>query len=97
MLAGTNIVTANRPSDYTITVNTDRVSSITFVGLPQDITGLTSDDVVVTLDFANVRLTQGEQRVRASISLNNGAMAWAVGEYYVPVTAIQSFGASTSG
>ena len=97
VLAGTNIVTVNRPSDYTVTVNTDRVSSITFVGLPQDIAGLTSDDVVVTLDFANVRLTQGEQRIRASISLNNGAMAWAVGEYYVPVTAIQSFGASTSG
>ena len=87
MLAGTNIVTANRPSDNSITVNTDRLSGITFVGLPEDIAALTSDDVVVTLDFANVRLTRGEQRVRASISLNNGAMAWAVGEYYVPVTA----------
>lgn len=87
-LAGTNIVTVNRPSDYNITVNSDRVSGITFVGLPEDIAALTSDDVVVTLDFANVRLTQGEQRVRASISLNNGAMAWAVGEYYVPVTAV---------
>ena len=92
VLAGTNIVTANRPSDYSITVNTDRLSGITFVGLPEDIAALTSDDVVVTLDFANVRLTRGEQRVRASISLNNGAMAWAVGEYYVPVTATPASG-----
>ncbi len=86
-VTATNIVTTNRPSDYSITVNTDRLSGITFVGTPEDIAGLTGEDVVVTLDFANVRLTRGEQRVRASISLNNGAMAWAVGEYYISITA----------
>ncbi len=89
-VTATNIVTTNRPSDYSITVNTDRLSGITFVGMPEDVAGLTGEDVVVTLDFANVRLTRGEQRVRASISLNNGAMAWAVGEYYISITATPS-------
>ena len=68
-------------------MNTTRLTGITFVGFPEDIAGLTGDDVVVTLDFSNVRLTQGEQQVRAAISLNNGATAWAVGVYYLPVTA----------
>lgn len=86
-LDSTNIVTTNRPSGYNITVNTTRLTGITFVGFPEDIAGLTGDDVVVTLDFSNVRLTQGEQQVRAAISLNNGATAWAVGVYYLPVTA----------
>lgn len=86
-VSATNIVTTNRPSDYSITVNTDRLSNITFVGSPSAIASLTGEDVVVTLDFTNVRLTRGEQRVRASVSLSDSAMAWAVGEYYISVTA----------
>ena len=77
------LVKPSRPVGYFIT----RLTGITFVGFPEDIAGLTGDDVVVTLDFSNVRLTQGEQQVRAAISLNNGATAWAVGVYYLPVTA----------
>ncbi len=86
-LSSSNIVLKNAPTNYDISLVTTRLSDIKFVGKADVIAALTSEDVVVTVDFENQVITEGSQRVSASISLLDKEMAWAVGEYSVTVTA----------
>lgn len=88
VLTCTNIVLKNVPAQYDVSILSERISDIKFVGTKEAIQSLQSSDVVATIDFASMGgvINTGEQRVEVSISLNDTLQAWAVGEKSVLIS-----------
>lgn len=89
LLSSDNIVLKNVPSEYEVSVITEKIADIPFVGENAVIEGLTSSDVLITADFSNIsNLKPGEQRVPVTITVLNNKQAWAVAEksIFVSVT-----------
>ena len=81
-LSSDNIVLRNVPAQYDVELLTERLSNIKFVGQQEVIDSLSPSDVLITVDFADITLSAGEQRVPVQISLLDEKQAWAVGVDY---------------
>lgn len=81
-LSSDNIVLRNVPAQYDVELLTERLSNIKFVGQQAVIDSLSPSDVLITVDFADITLSAGEQRVPVQISLLDEKQAWAVGVDY---------------
>ena len=77
-----NIVMKNVPANYNVKLITEKISDIKFVGPISVVSKLSAEDVVATVDFANISLSKGEKRVAAKITLVGDHQAWAVGTDY---------------
>lgn len=82
-----NILTKNEPANFNIDIKTTTVNNVKIVGNIFDMEKLTANDLVATIDFNNVELTEGTTRVPITIYVTGNKFAWAVGEYKAVVNA----------
>ncbi len=76
----------NQPSDYTVTVVTQKISSVDIFGPNTSIENMKSGDLVAELDLSGIDLSVGESRVPVSIYAPNFPGVWSKGTHYVVVT-----------
>lgn len=79
-----NIRTINMPSNYDITVQSERVSNVTLYGPKDEIKELLPDSVVAQLDCQNLQITAGQQTLPVTIQVPSSSRIFAVGSYTVP-------------
>ena len=82
-----NISPINLPAEYDVTVTTEVISNINIVGHEEDISNLSSNDLIARVDFQSVELSDGQQRVPVTIYATGNKFVWSVGEYTVLVNA----------
>ena len=78
-----NIRTINMPSNYDITVQSERVSNVTLYGPKDEIENLLPDSVVAQLDCQNLQITAGQQTLPVTIQVPSSSRIFAVGSYTV--------------
>lgn len=78
-----NIRTINMPSNYDITVQSERVSNVTLYGPKDEIENLLPDSVVAQLDCQNLQITAGQQTLPVTIQVPSSSQIFAVGSYTV--------------
>lgn len=79
-LSSSNIVLKNIPSGYSAELLTTTVSDICMLGKSEVLDGLSSSDLVLTVDLSSVNITVGEQRVPVLVTTTDKQQAWAIGE-----------------
>lgn len=90
-LSTSNIVVTNLPAGYQVDVITTQISDIRFIGKKTELEGLTSADVVATIDCSQIQnFSTGQQRVPVSITVTNGKQVWAVGEKSALISVTQT-------
>ena len=77
-----NIRTINMPSNYDITVQSERVSNVTLYGPKDEIKELLPDSVVAQLDCQNLQITAGQQTLPVTIQVPSSSRIFAVGSSY---------------
>lgn len=82
-LSSSNIVQKNLPSQYSVELLSRKLSNIQLVGLAKEIEAITSDDLVVTIDYSTSTIATGDRQIPVSISIKNKQQVWAVGVDYV--------------
>ena len=78
-----NIKPINMPSNYDITVQSERVSNVTLYGPADEIAELSPESVVAQLDCQNLQITAGQQTLPVSIIVPSSTRIFAVGSYTV--------------
>lgn len=78
-----NIRTINMPSNYDITVQSERVSNVTLYGPKDEIEELLPDSVVAQIDCQNLQITAGQQTLPVTIQVPSSSRIFAVGSYTV--------------
>ena len=78
-----NIKPINMPSNYDITVQSERVSNVTLYGPAEEIAELSPESVVAQLDCQNLQITAGQQTLPVSIIVPSSTRIFAVGSYTV--------------
>ena len=77
----------NAPNEYDVTVDSQTIRDVKFVGLEDFLNNLNVADITATSDLANVSVKEGKQLVPVSIGIINKDGVWAVGEYKCSITA----------
>ena len=78
-----NIRTVNMPSNYDITVLSERVSNVTLYGPTDEINSLSPESVEAQLDCQNLQITAGQQTLPVTIQVPSSSRIFAVGSYTV--------------
>lgn len=78
-----NIRVVNMPSNYDITVQSERVSNVTLYGPKEEIEQLLPDSVVAQLDCQNLQVSAGQQTLPVTIQVPSSSRIFAVGSYTV--------------
>ncbi|MDD4851071.1 MAG: CdaR family protein [Gemmiger sp.] len=78
-----NIRCINVPSNYDITVLSDRVSGVTLYGPAEEIEALSPDSVVAQIDCQSISVSAGQQIIPVSISIPASSKIFATGSYTV--------------
>ena len=76
-----DIRTANVPDNYTIRVNTRRISNVTLIGPEEDLAGLTSASVIAQVNAEDFQVANGEVTVPVRIQVPGAPNVLAVGSY----------------
>ena len=76
----------NQPADYSVTVSTQKISSVNIFGPSEVVKNIKSGDLVAELDLSGVDLTVGQYKVPVSVYAPNYLNVWAKGTYYVVIT-----------
>ena len=78
-----NIRVVNMPSNYDITVQSERVSNVTLYGPKEEIEQLLPESVVAQLDCQNLQVSAGQQTLPVTIQVPSSSRIFAVGSYTV--------------
>ena len=78
-----NIRTVNMPSNYEISVLSERVSNVTLYGPAEEIAALSPESVEAQLDCQNLQITAGQQTLPVSIQVPSSSRIFGVGSYTV--------------
>ena len=75
----------NAPAEYSVTMITKQLPSVTIVG-PADIVGeLTGSDIIAEVDLSDRQITTGQIKLSASVQVPSKGLVWATGSYSVVV------------
>lgn len=83
----TNILPKNESAYYDVTVDSKNIPNVRIVGNKDVIDEINPSDFVATIDLLDARLSDGTVKVPVSIYALDKTQAWAVGEYYVALSA----------
>lgn len=82
MLSSENIVEKNAPAEYTIQLLTKKLNHIKVVGQSNAIEQISNKDLIITIDYSEVKLGPGDQQIPVSIAVSGNMQAWVVGTDY---------------
>lgn len=86
-IPSSNINIKNVPNGYTATIISDMIADVQMIGKAEVINNLDASSVVATADLsALTTITEGEQRVPVSITVQNKQQAWALGQKYILIS-----------
>ncbi len=85
MFEVSNVVCENDPAGYK-GEKKNNISNVKIVGPKNVVEKLTSQDIVAIADLSQLSGKVGNYNVSAKVYCNNGAVAWAVGEYSANIT-----------
>lgn len=78
-----NISVINLPTNYDVSVTSDKITNVKIVGLEEIVEDITSEDVVAVYDWRDKSLQTGTVSVKVKITIPDKGLVWAVGEYSV--------------
>ena len=76
-----NFVFENVPTGYEAVLATGTLENVKIVGDSTVLSGMSSDDLVATIDLSQVTAKKGQYTVPVRVYCQNRVLAWAVGEY----------------
>ena len=76
-----NFVFENVPTGYEAVLTTGTLENVKIVGDSTVLSGMSSDDLVATIDLSQVTAKKGQYTVPVRVYCQNRVLAWAVGEY----------------
>ena len=83
----TTINVVNIPASYDVTVITKRINNIIIMGNGEEVTKMTTANVIAEVDMASVgEITVGTQTVPVKIIVNSDKTVWAIGQYTVNIS-----------
>lgn len=88
-LSVTNIDFQNAPSDYKIELQSTGIKNISVVGDKSVVSQVTTEDLVATVNFSTITITEGTQTVPVTIEVYGIDGVWVVGAYECTVTAVK--------
>lgn len=89
-LSVNDIRMTNQPGGYSVSINSSNIPNVKMVGFTDVINGLTSNDLVATIDFTNQTIKEGKQTVPVTIEVVSKDGVWAVGDYSCVISASKS-------
>lgn len=86
-IPSSNIVVKNIPAGYNVSIVSDIIADVQMVGKSDVIDNLDASSVVATADLSTLAtITEGEQRVPVSITVEDKQQAWALGQKYILIS-----------
>lgn len=80
-IPASNIRPINLPSNYQLTVESQRIHNVTLVGPADVLANIAADNVVAQIDADNVQVTAGRENVPVQIVVPSSNEVFAVGSY----------------
>ncbi len=80
-IPGKNIQPINLPSNYQLTVETDRLYNVTLVGPAEEMKTLSANNVIAQIDAENFQVTAGRDNVPVEIIVPSSNHIFAAGNY----------------
>ena len=81
-ISNSNLKLANVPAGYNARVVTRTINSVKVIGSPNDLVGISSQDVVGEIDLMNTDIKgSGQYTVPVTVKFPSKSGVWAVGEY----------------
>ena len=85
----TDLKLANVPSNYAVSLITNRLNRVKIVGQEGIVKSITAQDIIATIDLLNTTVTKGQFSVPVKISIPNKGLVWAAGEYNAVIRATE--------
>ena len=82
-----NINLLNAPSNFDITLLTNKLQRVNIIAPKAVLNELTVKDIVAQIDLSAVTVTEGTQSVSVDVYIDGVGPAWAIGEYSATITA----------
>ncbi|MEA5050951.1 MAG: CdaR family protein [Oscillospiraceae bacterium] len=84
----TDIRLQNAPSNYTITIETQRINDVTVIGPTADVEALSAGSVVAIVDVSQISIDKGTYNVPVSFTVTANNTTWAVGDYTATISVV---------
>lgn len=81
-----NINAVNKPSNYDVKINTNKIANVTLIGETQVLNSITANDIVAEIDLSDRDIKEGQYKVPVKIFSPNNNFIWVNGEYEAVVT-----------
>lgn len=75
----------NAPAEYSVSVITKQLPSVTVVGPADVVNALTGEDIIAEVDLSDRQITTGQMKLPASVQVPSKGLVWATGTYSVVV------------
>ncbi|MEA4912257.1 MAG: CdaR family protein [Oscillospiraceae bacterium] len=75
----------NAPSNYTITIATQRINDVTVIGPAAEIEVLSAGSVVAVVDVSQISIEKGSYNVPVSFTVTANDKTWVIGDYTVTI------------
>lgn len=75
----------NAPAEYSVSVITKQLPSVTIIGPADIVDALTGDDIIAEVDLSDRQITTGQMKLPASVQVPSKGLVWATGSYNVVV------------